>query len=70
MTIPTQIGNATGSDAWKTSGKEERAAGDKEYEDARASGWTEGLVDSVQGKMNSVMGALTGNTQQQRAGKP
>ncbi|KAK0449832.1 uncharacterized protein EV420DRAFT_1564329, partial [Desarmillaria tabescens] len=38
------IGNATGATSWQQSGKEEHAAGETEYNAARAKGYAEGTV--------------------------
>ena len=62
------IGNLTGSEDWKRSGQQEHAAGEAEYDAARTKDWAQGGVDRVEGKKDSVVGAVFGDKQQQAAG--
>jgi len=62
------VGNATGAQSWTNSGREEHAAGESEYNAARAKGYAEGTKDRVSGKKDSVVGAATGDKEQQAAG--
>nr|GAT44607.1 predicted protein [Mycena chlorophos] len=67
-TVVEAIGNATGSDSWKTSGKEEHAKGEAELKAAQAKEYAGGVMDRAQGKMDSVVGAVTGDKTQQTSG--
>jgi uncharacterized protein YjbJ (UPF0337 family) len=64
-----QIGNLTGSESWKNSGKQEHAEGETEYKAAQAKGYAEGTMDRVSGYKDSVVGAVTGDNSQQVEGK-
>ena len=63
------IGNATGLESWQQSGRDEHAQGEAEYKAAQAKGYAEGAVDRVSGKKDAVVGALTGDRQQEASGK-
>ncbi|KAJ7650825.1 hypothetical protein FB45DRAFT_1018201 [Roridomyces roridus] len=62
------VGNVTGLQSWQTSGKEEHAQGEAEYKAAQVKGYAEGTVDRASGKMDSVIGAVTGDKTQQTQG--
>ena len=59
----------TGSTSWQQTGKEQHAKGEAEYNAAQAKGWVEGGADRMEGKKDSVVGALTGDKQQQAEGE-
>jgi len=67
-TVVESIGNLTGSPSWQSSGKQEHAAGETEHKAAQAKGYAEGTMDRLTGKKDAVVGAVTGDRQQELAG--
>ena len=63
------IGNMTGAESWQQSGREEHAKGEAEYKAAQAKGYAEGTMDRMGGKKDAVIGALTGDRQQEASGE-
>ncbi|PSR73022.1 hypothetical protein PHLCEN_2v11126 [Hermanssonia centrifuga] len=68
-TVVETIGNLTGAQTWQTSGRDEHAQGEAEYNAAQAKGYAEGTIDRLGGKKDAVVGALSGDRQQETAGK-
>ena len=68
-TVVETIGNMTGSEAWQKSGRDEHAQGEAEYNAAQTKGFTQGVQDRLVGKKDAVVGAVTGDKQQQTAGE-
>ncbi|KAJ4490440.1 hypothetical protein J3R30DRAFT_80851 [Lentinula aciculospora] len=62
------FGNATGADSWTQAGKDQHAKGEAEYDAAQAKEYATGTIDRAGGKLESVMGAVTGDKQQQMSG--
>ncbi|KAH7913377.1 hypothetical protein BJ138DRAFT_641237 [Hygrophoropsis aurantiaca] len=67
-TLVETVGDMTGAETWSTSGKEEHAQGETEYNAAQAKGYAEGVVDRAGGYKDSVVGAVTGDKTQQASG--
>ncbi|KAJ7031722.1 hypothetical protein C8F04DRAFT_677119 [Mycena alexandri] len=63
-----KVGDITGADSWKTSGKKEHAEGEAEQKTAQAQTYVEGLTDRATGLVNNVMGKMTGNSTKEMSG--
>lgn len=64
-----QIGDLTGATSWTKSGQQEHAAGETEIQAASAQGFIDGTLDRAQGKVDSVMGAITGDKERELHGE-
>ena len=62
------IGDVTGLESWKTSGKARQAEGEVEHKKAEAQGYVEGTTDRIAGNVESVVGSVTGDTSQEVSG--
>lgn len=62
------IGNMTGSESWQQSGKKEHTEGEAEYNAAKTKGYAEGVMDRASGKVDAVVGAMTGDRSQEASG--
>ena len=68
-TVVETIGDLTGATSWSQSVKEEHAQGEAEYNAAQAQGYAEGTMDRLGGKKDAVVGAVTGDRQQEATGE-
>ncbi|KAI9634489.1 uncharacterized protein MKK02DRAFT_38019 [Dioszegia hungarica] len=69
--VGSGIEYATGSkepSSWTTAGKEQHAKGEAEIKAAQAQGYVEGAGDRLEGKKDSIVGAITGDKAQQTKG--
>ncbi|TFK22473.1 hypothetical protein FA15DRAFT_622491 [Coprinopsis marcescibilis] len=66
--VKDTIGSIFGATNLQREGKQEHAAGEAEYDAARAKGYAEGTQDRVVGKKDQVVGSITGDRSQQMQG--
>jgi uncharacterized protein YjbJ (UPF0337 family) len=67
-TVAETVGDMTGAKSWSESGKQEHASGEAEYKAAQAKGYAEGVVDSIGGKKDAIVGSVIGDRQQEASG--
>ncbi|KAH9814380.1 putative Hmp1-mismatch base pair and cruciform DNA recognition protein [Melampsora americana] len=67
--LKEQVGSALGNQNLQTSGSEQKATGDAEYKAAQAEGYVEGTKDRVGGKVDNILGAVTGDKSKQLDGQ-
>ncbi|KAH8922337.1 hypothetical protein BT69DRAFT_1243255 [Atractiella rhizophila] len=67
--IKETVGNLTGLGGLESSGASQRRDGDAEYKAAQAQGYAEGTKDRVGGKVDNVVGAVTGDKSQEMSGQ-
>jgi len=67
-TATETVGDVTGAKSWSESGRQEHASGEAEYKAAQAEGYAEGLSDNVRGKKDTIVGAVTGDREQEASG--
>jgi uncharacterized protein YjbJ (UPF0337 family) len=67
-TVVETIGDMTGSKSLTESGRQEHNAGEAEHNATRAKGYAEGTLNRVSGKKDAVVGAVSGDREQEAAG--
>ncbi|GAA5976388.1 hypothetical protein JCM11641_005998 [Rhodosporidiobolus odoratus] len=67
-TAKATVGDAIGIASLSQSGNEQRAAGNAEYKAAQVQGYAEGTADRLGGKIDRVVGAVTGDKEKEASG--
>lgn len=67
-TVVETVGDLTGAKSWTDSGKQEHASGETEYKAAQVKGYADGTLDNLGGKKDAVVGAVTGDREQEATG--
>ncbi|KAJ7616960.1 hypothetical protein DFH06DRAFT_1238233 [Mycena polygramma] len=67
-TLVEMIGHLFGATSWQKSGRAEHMAGEAEIQAAEAQAFVQGTVDRAQGKIDAVVGAVTGDRARQAEG--
>ncbi|CAD6584727.1 MAG: hypothetical protein TREMPRED_003945 [Tremellales sp. Tagirdzhanova-0007] len=62
------VGGSTEASSWTTAGQKQHAQGEAEITAAKAQGYVEGVGDRIEGKKDSVVGAVLGDKAQQTSG--
>ncbi|WWD18214.1 hypothetical protein CI109_102664 [Kwoniella shandongensis] len=62
------VGGSTEPSTWTTEGQKQHDAGEAEITAAKAQGYVEGVGDRIEGKKDSIVGAITGDKTQQASG--
>ncbi|KAK0529681.1 hypothetical protein OC834_003599 [Tilletia horrida] len=62
------IGNLTGATSWTQAGQEQHAKGEAEIKAAQAKQYADGVSNQVQGKVDNVIGSITGDKTKQASG--
>ncbi|KAK4699875.1 hypothetical protein P7C70_g6380, partial [Phenoliferia sp. Uapishka_3] len=67
--VKETVGNVAGSTDLEASGASQKREADAEYKAAQAEGYVEGAKDRIGGKVDNVVGAVTGDSQKELSGK-
>ncbi|WRT65987.1 uncharacterized protein IL334_002938 [Kwoniella shivajii] len=62
------VGGSTEPSSWTTAGQKQHDQGEAEITAAKAQGYVEGAGDRLEGKKDSIVGAITGDKTQQTSG--
>ncbi len=68
-TVIEAVGDMTNNTSWRQSGKERHTRGEAEYGAAHMQGYTGGTLDRLQGKMDTIVGAIKGDKDLQAQGQ-